>query len=71
MDEEMLRKRREHRENDPLSPVLRAMEVNETRSWPAKRRFTVNATKWQVEVKEDKKFIQRTCDGRVYVTRIR
>lgn len=60
-----------HRANDPLIPVLRGMALDETRSWDSKRRFTVNAAKWRVEQLEGKKFIQRTVDGKIYVTRIK
>ncbi len=59
------------RRDDPVMPVLKTMEIEETHSWDKKRMATIATTKRIVEVQTGKKFITRTSDEKMYVTRVR
>lgn len=68
---EVISTKRENRRKDPIMPVLRTMEIEETHSWDKKRINTIAASKRIVEIETGMKFITRTSDDKIYVTRVR
>ena len=59
------------RETDPVMPVLKQMEVDETHAWDMKRRNTVLATMAIVSDQYGYKFVSRRGVGKIYITRIK
>ena len=56
---------------DPVMPVLRQMEVDETHAWDMRRRNTVQATMGTVSAQYGFKFVSRRGEGKIYVTRVK
>ena len=59
------------RETDPIMPVLKAMKLDETRSWPRNRRTVVRSTMYMVVDQLGYDFITRMSDEKIYVTRVK
>ena len=51
---------------DPVMPVLRQREVDETHAWD-----TVQATMGTVSAQYGFKFVSRRGEGKIYVTRVK
>lgn len=71
MTDEEIKKRMESRKNDPIMPVMRKMQLEDTHSWPKSRKNTLYATKNVVELETGMKFITKTSADKIYVIRVK
>lgn len=64
-----INQRKANMENDPVMPILRRLKIGETHSWDKKRANTIWANKRIVELQKGVKFVSRTSEEKIYVTR--